>query len=97
MDNPYLYGGCNGCSSTPMTAMQINNSLKKLEAINDVIFVNGELPEYIHTFIDQKMAKEAVEGLSNENGVQSQQGSQYQQNGHSEQSSEEEQEPGEIV
>ena len=80
-----------------MTAMQINNSLKKLEAINDVIFVNGELPEYIRTFIDQKMAKEAVEGLSDENGVQSQQGSQDQQNGHSEQSSEEEQEPGEIV
>ena len=27
-----LDGGCNGCSSTPMTAMQIYYSLKKLEA-----------------------------------------------------------------
>ena len=54
-----LDGGCNGCSSTPMTAMQIYYSLKKLENINDVIFVNGELPEYMRTFIDQKMAKEA--------------------------------------
>ena len=55
-----LDGGCNGCSSTPMTAMQIYYSLKKLEAINDVIFVNGELPEFMRTFIDQKMAKEAL-------------------------------------
>ena len=53
-----LDGGCNGCSSTPMTAMQIYYSLKKLDYINDVIFVNGELPEYMRTFIDQKMAKE---------------------------------------
>jgi len=45
-----------------MTAMQIYYSLKKLEAVNDVIFVNGELPEYMRTFIDQKMAKEAREG-----------------------------------
>jgi len=57
-----LDGGCTGCSSTPMTAMQIYYSLKKLEAVNDVIFVNGELPEYMRTFIDQKMAKEAHEG-----------------------------------
>ena len=55
-----LDGGCNGCSSTPMTAMQIYYSLKKLDYINDVIFVNGELPEYMRTFIDQKMAKEAA-------------------------------------
>ena len=61
---PSLDGGCNGCSSTPMTAMQIYYSLKKLEAINDVIFVNGELPEYMRTFIDQKMAKEAMENNS---------------------------------
>lgn len=54
-----LDGGCNGCSSTPMTAMQIYYSLKKIDRINDVIFVNGELPEYMRTFIDQKMAKEA--------------------------------------
>jgi hypothetical protein len=27
-----------------------------------VIFVNGELPEYMRTFIDQKMAKEAAQG-----------------------------------
>jgi Fe-S cluster biogenesis protein NfuA len=55
-----LDGGCTGCSSTPMTAMQIYYSLKKLEYINDVIFVNGELPEYMRTFIDAKMAKEAA-------------------------------------
>ena len=39
--------------------MQIYYSLKKLEYINEVIFVNGELPEYMRTFINQKMAKEA--------------------------------------
>ena len=55
-----LDGGCSGCSSTPMTAMQIYYSLKQLDKINDVIFVNGELPEYMRTFIDQKMAKEAA-------------------------------------
>jgi len=63
-----LDGGCTGCSSTPMTAMQIYYSLKKLDHINDVIFVNGELPEYMRTFIDQKMAKEAAEGPSKEDG-----------------------------
>ncbi|MEJ6653839.1 MAG: NifU family protein [Euryarchaeota archaeon] len=57
-----LDGGCSGCSSTPMTAMQIYYSLKQLDKINDVIFVNGELPEYMRTFIDQKMAKEAEQG-----------------------------------
>ena len=56
-----LEGGCVGCSSTPMTAMQIYYSLKKLDAVNDVIFVNGELPEYMRTFIDQKMSDEADE------------------------------------
>ena len=54
-----LEGGCTGCSSTPMTAMQIYYSLKQLEAVNDVIFVNGELPDYMRTFIDQKMADES--------------------------------------
>ena len=54
-----LDGGCVGCSSTPMTAMQIYYSLKQLEPVQDVIFVNGELPEYMRTFIDQKMADEA--------------------------------------
>lgn len=54
-----LEGGCTGCSSTPMTAMQIYYSLKQLESVNDVVFVNGELPEYMRTFIDQKMADEA--------------------------------------
>ncbi len=60
-----LEGGCVGCSTTPMTAMQIYYSLKKLDSVNDVVFVNGELPEYMRTFIDQKMADEAnkeVEG-----------------------------------
>ena len=59
-----LDGGCTGCSSTPMTAMQIYYSLKKLDHVNDVIFVNGELPEYMRTFIDQKKAKEAEEGAA---------------------------------
>ena len=36
-----LEGGCTGCSSTPMTAMQIYYSLMKLEEVNDVVFVNG--------------------------------------------------------
>ncbi len=59
-----LDGGCTGCSSTPMTAMQIYYSLKKLEQVNDVIFVNGELPDYMRTFIDQKMAKESEEAAA---------------------------------
>ena len=54
-----LDGGCVGCSSTPMTAMQIYYSLKQLDTVNDVIFVNGELPEYMRTFIDQKMVDDA--------------------------------------
>ena len=56
-----LEGGCTGCSSTPMTAMQIYYSLKKLKEVNDVIFINGELPEYMRTFIDDKMRKESEE------------------------------------
>lgn len=63
-----LDGGCNGCSSTPMTAMQIYYSLKKLDHVSDVIFVNGELPEYMRTFIDQKMAKEASSGNNTDEG-----------------------------
>lgn len=63
-----LDGGCNGCSSTPMTAMQIYYSLKKLNHVNDVIFVNGELPEYMRTFIDQKMAKEASSDNNTDEG-----------------------------
>ncbi|MEK9695986.1 MAG: NifU family protein [Candidatus Poseidoniales archaeon] len=62
-----LEGGCTGCSSTPMTAMQIYYSLKKLEEVNDVIFINGELPEYMRTFIDDKMRKESEE-QQNEGG-----------------------------
>ena len=56
-----LDGGCNGCSSTPMTAMQIFYSLMKLDTVNDVIFVNGELPEYMRDFIKKKMEKEVTE------------------------------------
>lgn len=56
-----LEGGCIGCSSTPMTAMQIYYSLKKLEAVEDVVFVNGELPEFMRQFIDQKMADEDLD------------------------------------
>ena len=44
-----------------MTAMQIFYSLMKLDAVNDVIFVNGELPEYMRDFIKKKMEKEATE------------------------------------
>ena len=60
-----LDGGCNGCSSTPMTAMQIFYSLMKLDAVNDVIFVNGELPEYMRDFIKKKMEKESSEVSQN--------------------------------
>lgn len=53
-----LEGGCTGCSSTPMTAMQIYYSLMKLEKVNDVIFVNGELPAYMRSFINEKLGLE---------------------------------------
>ena len=48
-----LEGGCTGCSSTPMTAMQIYYSLMKLDEVNDVLFVNGELPAYMRSFINE--------------------------------------------
>ena len=54
-----LEGGCTGCSSTPMTAMQIYYSLMKLENVNDVIFVNGELPPFMRNFINQKLEAES--------------------------------------
>ena len=54
-----LEGGCTGCSATPMTAMQIYYSLMKLEEVNDVIFVNGELPAYMRSFIDDKIGGES--------------------------------------
>ncbi len=50
-----LEGGCTGCSATPMTAMQIYYSLMKLDAVGDVVFVNGELPAYMRSFIDDKL------------------------------------------
>ena len=53
-----LEGGCTGCSSTPMTAMQIYYSLMKLEKVSDVIFVNGELPAYMRSFINEKLGLE---------------------------------------
>ena len=56
-----LEGGCTGCSSTPMTAMQIYYSLKQLDGVNDVVFVNGELPEFMRQFIDQKLDSEVNE------------------------------------
>lgn len=59
-----LEGGCTGCSSTPMTAMQIYYSLMKLDEIKDVVFVNGELPPFMRQFIDQKL--EAEEQLEDE-------------------------------
>ena len=54
-----LEGGCTGCSATPMTAMLIYYSLMKLEEVNDVIFVNGELPAYMRSFIDDKIGGES--------------------------------------
>ena len=57
-----LEGGCTGCSATPMTAMQIYYSLLKLEDVKDVIFLNGELPEYMRTFIDDKLRMETEDG-----------------------------------
>jgi len=56
-----LEGGCTGCSSTPMTAMQIYYSLMKLDEVNDVIFVNGELPAYMRAFIDDKLGVERTD------------------------------------
>ena len=53
-----LEGGCTGCSSTPMTAMQIYYSLMKLDEVNDVLFVNGELPAYMRSFINEKLGLE---------------------------------------
>ena len=53
-----LEGGCTGCSSTPMTAMQIYYALLKLDEVKDVVFVNGELPEYMRAFIDDKIKSE---------------------------------------
>tara|TARA_B100001989_G_scaffold163976_1_gene117855 strand:+ start:157 stop:477 length:321 start_codon:yes stop_codon:yes gene_type:complete len=54
-----LEGGCTGCGSTPMTAMQIYYSLMQLDEVNDVVFQNGELPEYMRQFIDEKLESEA--------------------------------------
>jgi Fe-S cluster biogenesis protein NfuA len=54
-----LEGGCTGCSSTPMTAMQIYYALMKLDEVKDVVFVNGELPAYMRQFIDDKLNSEA--------------------------------------
>ncbi|MEE3082653.1 MAG: NifU family protein [Candidatus Thermoplasmatota archaeon] len=56
-----LEGGCTGCGSTPMTAMQIYYSLMQLEGVNDVVFVNGELPAYMRQFIDDKLESESGE------------------------------------
>lgn len=53
-----LEGGCTGCTSTPMTAMQIYYSLMKLDEVNDVLFVNGELPAYMRSFINEKLGIE---------------------------------------
>ena len=53
-----LEGGCTGCNSTPMTAMQIYYSLMKLDEVNDVLFVNGELPAYMRSFINEKLGIE---------------------------------------
>tara|TARA_B100002052_G_scaffold297952_1_gene329986 strand:+ start:3196 stop:3513 length:318 start_codon:yes stop_codon:yes gene_type:complete len=56
-----LEGGCTGCGSTPMTAMQIYYSLMQLEVVNDVVFQNGELPEYMRQFIDEKLEAESAD------------------------------------
>ena len=41
-----------------MTAMHIYYSLMKLDKVNDVIFVNGELPAYMRSFINEKLGLE---------------------------------------
>jgi len=53
-----LEGGCTGCASTPMTAMQIYYSLMQLDEVKEVVFVNGELPEFMRQFIDKKLEDE---------------------------------------
>ena len=53
-----LEGGCTGCSATPMTAMQIFYSLMKLDQVQDVVFVNGELTDYMRSFIIEKLNSE---------------------------------------
>ena len=55
-----LEGGCTGCGSTPMTAMQIYYSLMQLDDVNDVVFQNGELPEYMRQFINEKLESEST-------------------------------------
>ena len=50
-----LEGGCTGCSATPMTAMQLYYSLMKLDDVKEVVFLNGELPDYMRAFIDDKL------------------------------------------
>ena len=55
-----LEGGCTGCSATPMTAMQIFYSLMKLDEVQDVVFVNGELPDYMRSFINDKLNSECL-------------------------------------
>lgn len=55
-----LEGGCIGCGSIPMTAMQIYYSLMQLEDVVEVVFVNGELPEHMQAFIDEKLREEAA-------------------------------------
>ena len=54
-----LEGGCVGCSSVPMTAMQIFYSLMKLDGVKNVIFANGELPPYMQAFILDKLDLES--------------------------------------
>ena len=41
-----------------MTAMKIYYSLMKLAEVQDEVFVNGELPEYMRSFIDDKLHSE---------------------------------------
>ena len=55
-----LEGGCTGCSATPMTAMQIFYSLMKLDQVQDVVFVIGELPDYMRSFINDKLNSECL-------------------------------------
>ena len=53
-----LEGGCIGCGSIPMTAMQIYYSLMQLVEVVEVVFINGELPEHMQAFIDEKLRDE---------------------------------------
>ena len=44
---------------------ELHDDALGLDAVNDVIFVNGELPEYMRDFIKKKMEKESSQENQN--------------------------------